>query len=240
MMEWPVAVPEEMKAEFRANPFNPVIWFNLGALAHNADDEAQAWRGFQRALLCEPAFTSAHGHMTIMTAKRNGPISALKAARRLSRIVPASAQVRALATQYLFEAGQDLQVEPAGRRALVLDPTSAGLYRLMALSASRLQEMPSAAGLLRRALILQPDWEAARLALAGAWFALEEFELLLSVLSPIGPHIAEAAMLRGRAFLELGRRGEAEESFATAIRLDPARQFDVDMARRTMDVSLFE
>jgi hypothetical protein len=88
-----------------------------------------------------------------------------------------------------------------GRMSLVLDPGSAGLYRLMALSASRSsQEMAIGAGLLKRALALQPSWVDARLALAGAWFALNDFEAVERELHQReGGETGEGTMLRGRA-----------------------------------------
>lgn len=241
-MEWPGTLPDEVKRAFLANPLDPRIWFNLGALAHNDGDGPAAMRGFRRALICEPAFAPAHGHLTVLVAKSAGPVAALNLAGRLAKTAPVSAQNRALVTQYLFEIGEDARVGTAGRASLVLDPTPAGLYRLMALSASRLQEMSEAARFLRRALMLRPDWTAARLALAGAWFALEDFQAVLRELDAALRHeadTAEAALLRGRALVALDRRDDAEQSFNTAIRIDPDRRFEVEMARRTMDASLF-
>ena len=39
--------------------------------------------------------------------------------------------------------------------------------------------------------------------------------------------------------MALDRRDEAEESFAATMRLDPERRFEVEIARQTMDSTLF-
>jgi tetratricopeptide (TPR) repeat protein len=239
---WPGTIPDEMKAAFRANPLDPRFWFNLGALAHNNNDASRAARGFRRALLCDPTFASAQGHLAVLTAKHEGPITALALAKRLSNVVPTSAQNYALTTQYLFDLGRDARVAAMGRKSLVLDPAGVGVYRLMGLSASRLQKMAQAANLIRFALALNPDWIAARLALAGARFALEDFNAVLGELDQTllrGGETSEGALLRGRALMALDRRDEAEESFAATMRLDPERRFEVDIARQTMDATLF-
>ncbi|MDG2286580.1 MAG: hypothetical protein P8N43_13785 [Alphaproteobacteria bacterium] len=168
---------------------------------------------------------------------------ALRLAWRLACLVPVSAQNRALITQYLFELGRDRRVGPAGRMSLVLDPTAAGLYRLMALSASRLQDMPGAAVLLTKALKVRPDWVDARLALAGACFALMDFDGVLRETEKAresGSETAEGAMLRGRAFLALDQLEEARACFTLAARLEPYRLPSIEVVRRTMNRSHFE
>jgi tetratricopeptide (TPR) repeat protein len=192
--------------------------------------------------LCDPTFASAHGHLAVLTAKHEGPNAALVFAKRLSSVVPTSAQNYALMTQYLFKLGWDARVAEVGRKALVLDPAGAGVYRLMGLSASRLQKMTQAASLIRFALALRPDWIAARLALAGARFALEDFDAVLGELDQTllwGGETSEGALLRGRALLALYRRDEADESFAATVRLDPERHLEVEIAQQTMDSTLF-
>ncbi len=239
----PGEVPVDLKKAFEVAPFEAALWFNLGAIAHNVGDEEWAIRGFRRALLSDPIFAPAHAQIMVAAAKRQGPSRALTLARRLSRVVPASAQNRALITQYVFELGMDSEVGRAGRMSLVLDPAAAGLYRLMALSVSRLQDMSGASVHLRHALALRPDWTDARLALAGAWFALMDYQGVLRELDPDGSgagETAEGAMLRGRALLELDRSGEAETSFAVAARMEPDRQLSVEIVRQTMGRSLFQ
>jgi tetratricopeptide (TPR) repeat protein len=239
----PGEVPAELKKAFEVSPFEAPLWFNLGAIAHNAGDEEWAIRGFRRALVSDPTFAPAHAQIMVAAAKRLGPSHALTLARRLSRVVPASAQNRALITQYVFELGRDGEVGREGRMSLVLDPGAAGLYRLMALSVSRLQDMSSASSYLKRALALRPGWTDARLALAGAWFALLDYPGVLRELdrdSSGASETAEGAMLRGRALLELDRPDEAEINFAVAARMEPERQLSIDIVRQTMGRSLFQ
>ena len=128
-----------------------------------------------------------------------------------------------------------------GRMSLVLDPGSAGLYRLMALSASRSsKDMAIAAGLLKRALALQPSWVGARLALAAAWFALNDFEAAERELNQHKcGETGEGAMLYGRVLLALERPDEADAYFEMAARLEPDRLPSISIVRQTMDRSLF-
>lgn len=233
-------ISADLRAAMTENPVDPRVWFNLGAIAHNAGNNQEAADRFRRAVLSAPGFAPAQAQVMTATAKREGPAAGLAMAARLACVVPGSAQNRALTTQYLFELGRDDQVAAAGAMSLVLDPSAAGLYRLMALSASRRQEMTVAVGLLRRALALQPDWVDARLALAGAWFALRCFEAAARELDRSGAkETGEGAMLLGRALWALERRDEAEVSFALAVRREVAHRQDIDIVRQTMDRSLF-
>jgi tetratricopeptide (TPR) repeat protein len=239
----PGGIPRDLETAYRANPTDARVWFNFAALAHNNGERVRAGVGFRRAVLCEPGFAAAFAQVMTAAAAESGPMKALRLAWRLACLVPTSAQNRALITQYLFELGQDRHVGPVGRMSLVLDPTAAGLYRLMALSASRLQDMPGAAILLTKALKVRPDWVDARLALAGARFALMDFEGVLRETERAresGPETGEGAMLRGRAFLALDQLEEARACFALAARLEPHRQPSIEVVSRTMNRSHFE
>jgi tetratricopeptide (TPR) repeat protein len=236
----PAEIPAELRAAMMENPVDPRVWFNLGAIAHNAGNDQVATDGFRRAVLIEPGFAAAQAQLMTAAARCDGPAAGLAMATRLACVVPGSAQNRALITQYLFELGRDGEVAAAGAMSLVLDPAAAGLYRLMALSASRGQEMAVAAGLLKRALALRPDWVDARVALAGAWFALRKFEAATRELDcSDAKQTGEGAMLRGRALWALDRRDEAETSFALAVGLEAANRQSIDIVRQTMDGSLF-
>jgi tetratricopeptide (TPR) repeat protein len=233
-------IPVDLRAAFNENPLDPRVWFNLGAMAHNDGDGPRAINDFRRAVLSEPTYVLAKARVMTSTARRSGPAAALAMARHVACVVPTSAQNRALITQYHFELGHDRRVGAAGRVSLVLDPGAAGLYRLMALSASRSQKMAMAAGLLQRALALQPGWTDARLALAGAWFALNDHEAAVRELElHDAGETGEGAMLRGRALLALERLDEADASFARAAVLEPDRQESINIVRQTMDRSLF-
>ena len=233
--------PTNLHAAITENPLDPHVWFNYGAIAHNAGDGRKAFEAFRRAVLSGPGFAPAQAQVMVATAKRAGSAVALAMGWRLACVVPASAQNWALITQYLFELKNDQQVGVMGRMSLVLDPGSAGLYRLMALSASRSsQEMAIGAGLLKRALALQPSWVDARLALAGAWFALNDFEAVERELHQReGGETGEGTMLRGRALLALERFDEADAFFEMAVRLEPDRWPSINIVRQTMDRSLF-
>jgi tetratricopeptide (TPR) repeat protein len=233
--------PVDLRAAITKNPLDPRVWFNYGAIAHNVGDSQKAFEGFRRAVLSRPDFAPAQAQVMVATAKRAGAAAALAMGWRLACIVPSSAQNWALITQYLFELKNDQQVGVMGRASLVLNPGSAGLYRLMALSASRLsKDMAIAAGLLKHALALQPSWVGARLALAGAWFALNDFE---AVERELQQHecgkTGEGAMLYGRVFLALERLDEANAYFEMAARLEPYRLPTINIVRQTMDGSLF-
>jgi tetratricopeptide (TPR) repeat protein len=233
--------PADLHAAITENPLDPRVWFNYGAIAHNAGDSRKAFEGFRRAVLSGPGFAPAQAQVMVATAKRAGSAAALAMGWRLACVVPASAQNWALITQYLFELKNDQWVGAMGRLSLVLDPGSAGLYRLMALSASRSpQEMAIAACLLKRALVLQPSWVDAKLALASAWFALNNFEAVERELHQHeSGETGEGTMLRGRASLALERLDEADAWFEMAARLEPDRRPSINIVRQTMDKSLF-
>lgn len=233
---------ERLREIARLAPLNPRSWFNLAAMHHNDGQLAGAATNFRRALLSDPGFAPALGHLALHDAEISGPAAGLKQARRLGFLVPHSAQARALSTRYLFELGRHAAVGAAARRALVLDPRPAGLYRLMGLSASRLQRIETAVTALRRALALQPDWADARLSLAGAKFTLGDFAGALEDASralALGGDRAEAAFLRARAALALNRREEAEEYFAIAVAEEPGRELHAKVARLTVTLADF-
>lgn len=215
----------------------PDLAFNLAAIHHNAGRQDLALGFFKRALILAPGFLKAFGHATTSTAQRRGPGPALKLARRLARLAPLSPQVRALATQYTYELGDHAAVPALARAALVLEPGAAGLYRLMGLSASRLQRIEAATTALQRACALQPNWADARLALAGATFAQRDFEGCLAEAShalALGGDRAEATFLQARAALALNRVEDADTFFAIAVAEEPARALDARIARLTL------
>jgi tetratricopeptide (TPR) repeat protein len=234
-------LPADLRAAITKNPLDPRVWFNYGAVAHNLGDSRKAFERFRRAVLSGPAFAPAQAQVMVATAKRVGSAGALAMGWRLACVVPASAQNWALITQYLFELKNDRRVGVMGRMSLVLGPGSAGLYRLMALSASRSsKDMAIAAGLLKRALALQPSWVGARLALAAAWFALNDFEAAERELNQHKcGETGEGAMLYGRVLLALERPDEADAYFEMAARLEPDRLPSISIVRQTMDRSLF-
>jgi tetratricopeptide (TPR) repeat protein len=234
--------PADLRAAIIKNPLDPRVWFNYGAIAYNAGDSQKAFEGFRRAVLTGPGFAPAQAQVMVATAKRAGSAVALAMGWRLACVVPTSAQNWALITLYLYELKNDQRVSVMGRMSLVLDPGSAGLYRLMALSVSRSsKEMAIAAGLLKRALALQPSWVDARLALAGAWFALNDFEAAERELRQHECEgTGEGAMLYGRVLLALERLEEADAYFEIAARLEPGRRPNINIVRQTMDRSLFK
>lgn len=231
------------EAASRLSPLNSGLLFNLGAAFYNAGQHAVADRFFRRALLCEPSFARAYGHIVILDAKTSGPAKALVHVRRLACLVPLSAQALALTTQYLFELERHEVVGSSARRSLVIEPTTAGLYRLMGLNASRLQQIEAASTALVRACVLQPNWADARLALAGAKFARHDFHGVVAeatIAIALGGYQAEAAFWQARASLALNRVGDADKYFASAVALEPKRQVPASIARLTMNQSDFQ
>ena len=234
---------ERLRDITRLAPMSPRAWFNLAATFHNDGQRANASRDFRRALLADPSFAPALGHVALHDAEASGPDAGLKHARRLHHLLPLSAQALALSAQFLFELARHEKVGPAAQRSLVLAPAPAGLYRLMGLSASRLQRTEIAAKALGRACALQPEWADARLSFAGAKFALGDFESALEEASragSLGADRGEAVFLRARAALALSRTEEADELFAIAVTEDPARERDAKIARLTVTRADFE
>ena len=155
----------------KIQPANPGLIFNLAACEHNVGQHASASRNFKKTLICDPTFGRALGQVVTFTAKNLGPARALLQVRWLACLAPLSAQTLALNALYLFELKRHEAVTPAARRSLVCEPSTAGNYRLMGLSASALQQMDTSSTALERACILQPGWANAHLALAGTKFA---------------------------------------------------------------------
>jgi len=220
------------------DPFNSGLLFNLAAVMHNIGQHEAADRHFRRAMLCDPTFARAYGHIVALDAKTSGPASAHTHIRRLVCLVPLSSQTLALATQYLFELGRHEAVRSAAHRSLVIEPRAAGLCRLMGLSASHLQHIEDASIALSRASMLQPNWADARLALAGAKFARHDFEGALheaTTAVTLGGYQAEGAFWQARASLALHRIDDADRYFASAVALEPIRQVSAGIARLTLN-----
>jgi tetratricopeptide (TPR) repeat protein len=237
------AALEALMEAFRVSPDDPDLSFNIAALQRNAGRHDRALDFFRRALILSPGFPTAFGHATMTMALVHGPGPALELARRLACLMPLSPQIRALKAQYSYQLGDHPKVPAAARRSLVLDPGAAGLYRLMGLSEARLQRTGVAATALRQACTLQPDWADARLSLAGARFALGDFEAAHEAASralALGAHRGEAALLRARAALALNRTEEADEYLAIAVVEMPERALDAKVARLTMNRADFE
>lgn len=228
---------KSLERAFRLAPTDAALLFNIAAVLHNDNRAELALTFFKRALLVDPGFVTSLAHTTMATARASGPAPALRLARYLGCLVPLSAQARALIAQYNFELERHALVPSLARRALVLDPSVAGLYRLIGLSQAILQDLEGAARGLALACVLQPDWADARLSLAGALLATTDFEGALRNAEDAaarGAYPAEAAFIGARACLALDRREEAEALFDKAIALEPSRQRAADIARLTV------
>lgn len=227
----------------KLQPSNPGLIFNLAACEHNIGQHASASRNFKKTLICDPTFGRALGQVVTFTAKNSDPARALLQVRWLACLVPLSAQARALNTLYLFELKRHEAVAPAARRSLVCEPSAAGTYRLMGLSASVLQQLDTSSTALERACILQPSWANAHLALAGVKFAQRDFQRALAEATTavaLGAYPAEGAFWQARAALALNRVGDADEYFAKAVSLEPQRQVSARIARLTLNMWDFQ
>ena len=234
---------ERFEVARRIEPLDPTLLFNLGAVRHNAGDRERADDLFRRAVVSEPTFARAYAHVIAGNAGASGPANALAHTRKLACLLPMSGQTHALATQYLFELGRHDFVGPAGRRSLVLEPRTAGINRLMGLSASRLQRIEEATKALVRACVLQPAWADARLALAGARLAQHDFGRALAEASTavaLDGNSVEGAFWQARASLAMNRVDDADRYFARAVAVEPERQVPASIARLTLNQSDFQ
>gem|GEM_PF-1753945 len=76
--------PTNLHAAITENPLDPHVWFNYGAIAHNAGDGRKAFEAFRRAVLSGPGFAPAQAQVMVATAKRAGSAVALAMGWRLA------------------------------------------------------------------------------------------------------------------------------------------------------------
>lgn len=233
----PARISNQLREALRSNPLDPVALFNQGAVYHNAGEAMRAGGLFRRAVIVNPRFVTAVGHLVRHRAAADGPATGMAILSWMLCLVPLSGQVRALACQYQFELDHFEFSARAGMRALMVDPANPGVCRLLGLSFASLQLMPEAEMSLARSCVILPDWTDALLAWAGARFAINDNIGAIEAAQRAqlaGGDEVECLLLIARATLALDRRGDAEALLDQVVAMDRSRAREVEIAKLTM------
>ncbi len=190
-----------------------------------AEDE-EATAGGEQGGAEPPALDEAHGRARL-AARRAQFREAIPLFEESLRRHPASAQLQGELGFWLMAAGEPRQALPHLEKASAAEPREYRHALNLGLALSRLAEGARAERELRRALELRPGSGAARVALGRLFLKrgahAEAIEFLAAAAASGGnEERARALAALGQAYLEAGRRAEAEKAFDQAILYAPA------------------
>jgi tetratricopeptide (TPR) repeat protein len=167
-----------------AGPDSEAALIRAAVDRYNRGDYAEAERLCLRALQANPQCVQAL-HVDGLTALARGDVQG--AQHRLARAVAIkpTADILADLAAVLLKAGDIAWAVDRSRQALALDPSHANAHLHLGTALHQQQKFGAAAASLAAAVRLKPESMTARLGLARALLATNEFEAVQSALEPL-------------------------------------------------------
>jgi len=158
-----------------AGPLNPgpgPAWLHAGTTRLSAGDPAGARAAYGRALVLDPADGEAQYALGVAARRQGDADAAIAATRRAVRLRPDDPRPLANLAVLLHAAGRDADAAEAYRRMLGFAPDRAEAWHALGQSCAAVGGPAPNVPLQRRAALLDPALDAARLAHAAALYDL--------------------------------------------------------------------
>lgn len=182
----------------------------------------EAIESFRRALDLDPGFDAAHLKLGRLLLQLGREEEAGKVFEAFVKQQPHRQKLAEAAE--LHRGGQYAEAEKIYRDILRVDPGNVTAIRLLAMVAAKLEQYRDTVVLLKQALVLAPDFDAARVDLGHAQIELQKFDDAIATMQEAirrDPQSFPARLGLANAFARGHRTDEAAGAYEQAIKCRP-------------------
>jgi tetratricopeptide (TPR) repeat protein len=220
-------LPSEQKELERAVKLDAnlaVAHNQLGLLALQGGQYAQAERRFKKALAIDPKFAEAEGNLGVLYSQQGKKVEAASLFQQAIQNDPKYAKAYVNLGLLMAQQGASLEAERQFRTAIQVDSSYAGAYAALGMLQAKTGHGSEAVKNFQHAVALDPGSAEAHLNLGIALVdqfdrpgGLKEFSEAVR----LDPNLSAAHYNLGRFFFETGKYEDAGRELEAAIRLQP-------------------